>query len=88
MFIIEKQIFKILNSKRFSLFFNLFWFFSPSHQSFFVFFYQSFFYSSPLGLVTHFLLSSTLFTFLTCFSQLAFLPACSQCCLCCLWSYG
>ncbi len=54
----------------------------------FRFFYQSFFYFSPLGLVTHFLLSPTLFTFLTCFSQLASLPACSQCCLCCLWSYG
>ena len=49
----------------------------------FRFFLPKFFYSSPLGLVTHFLLSSTLFTFLTCFSQLASLPACSLCCLCC-----
>ncbi len=42
----------------------------------------------PLVLVTHFSLSPTLFTFLTCFSQLASLPACFLCCLCCLWSYG
>ena len=50
-------------------------------------FHQNF-YSSPLGLVTHFSLSPTLSTFLTSFSQLASLPACSSSCLCCLWSYG
>jgi hypothetical protein len=38
----------------------------------------------PLGLVTHFSLSSTLFTFLTSFSQLASLLVCSLCGLCCL----
>ncbi len=49
-----------------------------------IFFNQSVFYSSPpLGLVTHFSVSSTLFTFLTSFSQLASLPVCSLCGLCC-----
>jgi hypothetical protein len=62
----------------------------PSHQSFcFVFFSTNFFYSSPPPcLVTHFSLFPTLFTFLTCFSQLASLPVCicslcGLCCLCC-----
>jgi hypothetical protein len=51
------------------------------------FFHQSFFTPPPPGscLVTHFSLSSTLFTFLTCFSQLASLPVC-VCSLCGLWS--
>jgi hypothetical protein len=48
------------------------------------FFHQSFFNPPPLGLVTHFLLLSTLFTYLTSFSQLASLPVCSLCGLCCL----
>ena len=48
-----------------------------------VFCFTKIVYSSPLGLVTHFSLSPTLFTFLTCFSQLASLPACFLCCLCC-----
>ncbi len=43
----------------------------------------------PLGIVTHFSLFPTLFTFLTCFSQLASLPVCvcSLCDLCylCCW---
>ncbi len=50
------------------------------------FFHQNFLLLPPLGLVTHFLLSTTLFTILTCFSQLASLPVCvcSPCGLCCL----
>ena len=57
-----------------------------SHQSFSFLSSQSFFFTKvcftppPLGLVTHFSLSpSTLFTFLTSFSQLASLPACCCC---------
>jgi hypothetical protein len=49
----------------------------------FVFFTKFIFTSPPLGLVTHFSLFSTLFTFLTSFSQFASLPVCSHCCLCC-----
>ncbi len=49
------------------------------HQSFLLFSFQSFFYSPP-GLASHFSLFSTVFTFLTSFSQLASLPAC--CCFC------
>jgi hypothetical protein len=45
-----------------------------------VFLFTAFVFSSPLGLVTHFSLFSTLFTFLTSFSHLASLPAC--CCFC------
>jgi hypothetical protein len=58
-----------------------FYFTLLSHQSFYFvpkfFFTKVFFTPPPLGLVTHFSLSSTLFTFLTSFSQLAFLPVCS-----------
>ncbi len=45
-----------------------------------LFFSPKCFCFSPLGLVTHFSLFSTLFTFLTSFSQLASLPA--ICCFC------
>ncbi len=64
--------------------------FYPPTNRFRFFFTKVFLLLPPLGLVTHFSLSSTLFTFLTCFSQLASVPVCvcSLCGLCCLWSPG
>ncbi len=46
-------------------------------------FHQSFFTSPPPGFCHPLFTSSTLFTFLTSFSQLASLPVCSICGLCC-----